>query len=52
MRARHTNSLPAEVQSVARRNLNLLNRALGVPVPEGVQWFWIGTHAEYDRLIG
>ena len=27
-------------------------RALGVPVPEGVQWFWIGTHAEYDRLIG
>jgi hypothetical protein len=27
-------------------------RALGVPVPEGVQWFWIGTHAEYDALIG
>ena len=27
-------------------------RAIGVPVPDGVQWFWIGTHAEYDRLIG
>ena len=27
-------------------------RALGVPVPEGVQWFWIGSHAEYDALIG
>jgi hypothetical protein len=27
-------------------------RALGVPVPEGVQWFWIGTHAEYDKLLG
>ena len=27
-------------------------RALGVPVPDGVHWFWIGTHAEYDRLIG
>jgi hypothetical protein len=26
-------------------------RALGVPVPDGVQWFWIGTHAEYDRLM-
>jgi hypothetical protein len=26
-------------------------RALGVPVPEGVLWFWIGTHAEYDHLI-
>lgn len=27
-------------------------RALGVPVPDGVQWFWIGTHAEYDKLLG
>lgn len=27
-------------------------RALGVDVPDGVLWFWIGTHAEYDQLIG
>ncbi len=27
-------------------------RALGVPVPDGVQWFWIGSHAEYDKLLG
>jgi hypothetical protein len=27
-------------------------RALGTDVSEGVQWFWIGTHAEYDRLLG
>ena len=26
-------------------------RALGVPVGQGVLWFWIGTHAEYDKLI-
>lgn len=26
-------------------------RALGIPVPDGIQWFWIGTHAEYDRLL-
>ncbi|MBN2173392.1 MAG: hypothetical protein JW731_04630 [Bacteroidales bacterium] len=26
-------------------------RALGVNVNEGVLWFWIGSHAEYDRLI-
>jgi len=31
--------------------IGLHYRALGVPVPEGVQWFWIGTHAEYDRLL-
>jgi hypothetical protein len=27
-------------------------RALGIEVPEGVLWFWIGTHAEYDALLG
>jgi hypothetical protein len=26
-------------------------RALGVSVETGIVWFWIGTHAEYDRLI-
>ncbi|MBC7482073.1 MAG: hypothetical protein H7337_09305 [Rhizobacter sp.] len=27
-------------------------RALGLPVAGGVHWFWIGTHGEYDKLIG
>ncbi len=27
-------------------------RALGVEAPDGMVWFWIGSHAEYDRLIG
>ncbi len=27
-------------------------RALGVEVEKGILWFWIGTHAEYDKLIG
>jgi hypothetical protein len=27
-------------------------RALGVEDGEDVVWFWIGHHAEYDRLIG
>lgn len=26
-------------------------RALGREKAEGIVWFWIGTHAEYDRLI-
>ncbi len=26
-------------------------RALGVETGGGVVWFWIGTHAEYDKLI-
>lgn len=28
------------------------HRAVGVDLPEGVLWFWIGTHADYDRLVG
>ena len=27
-------------------------RALGVEKPDGIVWFWIGTHAEYDKLVG
>ncbi len=26
-------------------------RALGMEKPEGVLWFWIGPHAEYDKLL-
>ena len=26
-------------------------RALGVDIEEGILWFWIGTHAAYDRLL-
>lgn len=26
-------------------------RALAVKKPEGYYWFWIGSHAEYDRLL-
>jgi len=27
-------------------------RALGVEVEGGILWGWIGSHAEYDKLIG
>lgn len=26
-------------------------RALGLDKTEGVVWFWIGSHTEYDKLI-
>lgn len=32
--------------------IGLHYRALGVPVAEGIQWFWIGSHADYAPLIG
>ena len=27
------------------------HRALAVEAPDGLVWFWIGTHADYDRLL-
>ncbi len=27
------------------------HRALGTEIKQGILWFWIGTHAEYDNLI-
>jgi hypothetical protein len=32
--------------------VGLYYRALGVPVTGGVHWFWIGTHSDYDKLVG
>ena len=32
--------------------VGLYYRALDVPVAGGVHWFWVGTHAEYDKLVG
>lgn len=31
--------------------VGLHHRALGIPVVGGVQWFWIGSHADYDKML-
>jgi hypothetical protein len=31
--------------------IGLKYRALGIEVPKGILWFWIGNHREYERLI-
>jgi hypothetical protein len=31
--------------------VGLHHRALAVEVEGGVLWFWIGSHADYDKLI-
>lgn len=28
------------------------HRALGADVEGGILWLWIGTHAEYDKIVG
>jgi len=32
--------------------IGIHHRAVGVDIPGGVLWIWIGTHAEYDRIVG
>ncbi len=27
-------------------------RAVAVEVPEGLLWFWIGSHEDYNKLMG
>jgi len=27
-------------------------RALGIDVEGGIYWIWIGSHADYDRVVG
>jgi hypothetical protein len=31
--------------------IGLHYRALGMAVDDGILWFWIGTHAEYDDIV-
>ncbi len=32
--------------------IGLHYRALGITVDDGISWFWMGHHSEYDKLIG
>lgn len=32
--------------------IGLHYRALGIEDDGAISWFWIGTHADYDKLIG
>ena len=32
--------------------VGLSYRVLGVEVEDGVLWFWIGSHTDYDKIVG
>ncbi len=31
--------------------VGLHHRALAIEAPDGFLWFWIGSHADYDRIV-
>ncbi len=39
------------LENVYSVRIGLDCRALAVKKKDGLVWFWIGTHAEYDRLV-
>ena len=54
-------ALPAEVRDLADKNFSFLKsdprhpslrRALATEVEDGTYWIWIGTHGDYDKIIG
>jgi hypothetical protein len=50
--ASYTSSTPISAFQAHRKSMiracRHLHRALGVELPDGILWFWIGTHGEYD----
>jgi hypothetical protein len=48
---RHPSLRLKKVGSLWSARVGISYRALGKDRSEGVVWFWIGTHAEYDMLI-
>jgi len=51
MRRYGINNLSKKVKGYYSVRIGMKYRALGMGVEEGILWFWIGTHLEYDEII-
>jgi hypothetical protein len=49
---RHPSLHLKQVGRFSSARVGLQYRVLGVRTRDEIAWFWIGTHAEYDRLLG
>ena len=50
--ARHPSLQFKKLDEVWSVRAGLHHRALAVEATGGFLWFWIGTHADYDRIAG
>jgi hypothetical protein len=48
---RHKSPHFKKVGSLWSARVGLHYRALAIEVGDGFTWFWIGTHADYDRML-
>ena len=49
---RHPSLHLKKVRKFWSARVGLGYRALAVESKDGLVWFWIGTHAAYDKLVG
>lgn len=49
--AKHPSLQLKKIERFWSVRVGLYYRALGTDIADGILWFWIGNHAEYDRLI-
>ena len=40
-----------KIQDYYSVRIGLHYRALGIEIEDGILWFWIGSHADYDKII-
>jgi hypothetical protein len=50
--SRHPSVRLKKIGVLYSARVGLHYRALARERPDGLQWFWIGHHSAYDRLIG
>ena len=50
--SRHPSLRLKNVGDYVSVRVGLSYRAVGIEVHDGVSWFWIGSHAEYDKIVG
>jgi hypothetical protein len=49
---RHPSVQLKKVGELWSARVSLNHRALAVEAADGFVWFWVGTHAEYEKLLG
>ena len=49
---RHPSLHLKKIGSYRSVRVGLHYRALAIEAPEGLVWFWIGNHPDYDKLLG
>ena len=48
---RHPSLQLKRIEELWSARVGMHYRAIGIDAPDGIQWIWIGSHADYDKFI-